>query len=165
MTIATARPPPGVHDARPAANSESILSDPQNGRTAPLAHRVGRDADAAQVAEAMAATWREIDAALAPVIGRGGVAALYKRSVHLTRTAHPWVDTLLGGVQGGMDLAALRSLFAAQGSAEACACGNDLLQTFYQLLGSLIGASLTERLLRSVWATSSSGTPAQDTPQ
>ena len=41
--------------------------------------------------------------------------------------------------------------------------GGALLQTFYELLASLVGPSLTERLLRSVWAHSSSGPPAQDT--
>ena len=37
------------------------------------------------------------------------------------------------------------------------------LQTFHELLATLVGPSLTERLLRSVWADSSSGPPAQDT--
>ena len=66
------------------------------------------------------------------------------------------------GVQTDMDLAALKSVFRQQSSANAAGGGSALFQTFYELLASLIGPSLTERLLRSVWATSSSGPSAQD---
>jgi hypothetical protein len=130
---------------------------------APLAHRVAKDADAARIAEAIASTWQEIDAALTPIIGQRGVAALYKRSLYLTAATHPWLGATHQSVQPTLDLAALRSVFAQQTSADAAAGGSALLQTFHELLASLVGPSLTERLLRSVWADSSSGSPAQDT--
>jgi hypothetical protein len=130
---------------------------------APLAHRVGKDADAARIAEAIVSTWQEIDAALSPIIGQRGVAALYKRSLYLTGAAHPWLAATHGSVQPTMDLAALKSVFVQQTSADAAAAGNALLQKFHELLASLVGSSLTERLLRSVWANPSSGPPAQDT--
>lgn len=130
---------------------------------APLANRVGQDANATQIADAMVATWQEIDAALTPIIGSGGVAALYKRSLYLTAAAHPWLAGTREGAQAAIDPAALKSVIAQQSSADAAIGSNALLQTFHQLLGSLIGPSLTERLLRSVWADSSSGPPAQDT--
>jgi hypothetical protein len=130
---------------------------------AALAHRAGRDADAAQIADAVCATWQAIDAALSPVLGSRGVAALYKRSLYLTGAAHPWLALLHDGVQHTIELSALKPVIAQQTSADAAAGGNALLQAFYQLLASLVGPSLTERLLRSVWADSSSGAPAQDT--
>lgn len=130
---------------------------------APLANRVGTDASAAQVADAVVATWQEIDAALNPIVGRKGVAALYKRSLYLTGAAHPWLAGMHEGAQAAIDLAALKSVLAQQSSADAALGGNALLQTFYQLLGSLVGPSLTERLLRSVWEHTSRGPPAQDT--
>lgn len=130
---------------------------------APLANRVAQDANAAQIADAMAATWQEIDAALAPIIGSKGVAALYKRSLYLTAAAHPWLAGTRDSAHAAIDPAALKSVVAQQSSADAALGGNALLQTFHQLLGSLVGPSLTERLLRSVWADSSSGPPAQDT--
>lgn len=130
---------------------------------APLAHRVAKDADAAQIAEAVVSTWQEIDAALTPIIGQRGVAALHKRSLYLTGAAHPWLAGMHEGVQSTMDLATLKSVLAQQSSADAEAGGGALLQTFHELLASLVGPSLTERLLRSVWANSSSGPPAQDT--
>ena len=130
---------------------------------APLAHRVGTDADATQIADAIVATWQEVDEALTPIIGQRGVAALYRRSLHLTGSVHPWLSNALEGVQTGMDLTALKSVLVLQSRAAVAAAGSHLLQTFYDLLANLIGSSLTERLLRSVWATSLSGPPAQDT--
>lgn len=117
---------------------------------------------AAHVAGAMFTAWQDIDVALSPIIGQRGVAMLYKRSVHITGRTHPWLATLYEGSQAPMDLAALQAVFAQQSSANAAAAGGDSLQTFHELLSSLIGPSLTERLLRPVWDTFSSGSPAQD---
>lgn len=128
-----------------------------------LVHRVGGDATAPQIAAAMVAIWHEIDDALTPILGKGGVAALYKRTLYLTGTAHPWLALRREDLSTGVDLAALKAVLSQQASAAAAAGGNDFLQTFHMLLTSLVGPSLTERLLRSVWARPSSGSPAQDT--
>lgn len=117
---------------------------------------------AGQVADAMASTWQAIDAALSPVIGHRGVAMLYKRSLHVTRAAHPWLTGTSEDGPATMDLVALKSVFAQQSSTHAIAAGGAFLQTFHELLSSLIGLSLTERLLRPVWAPFLSGPPAQD---
>ncbi|HEV7912449.1 MAG TPA: hypothetical protein VGP22_01680 [Albitalea sp.] len=100
----------------------------------------------------MVATWRSVDAALAPILGTRGVAALYQRSVFLTSASHPWLASLQDGVDGRIDLAALKAAFTQQSSADARAGGNALMQAFHRLLTSLVGASLTERLLHSVWS-------------
>ena len=132
-----------------------------------LVQRAAEGADAAQIADAVVATWKRIDAALAPIIGQGSVAVLYMRSLHLIDAAYPWLaDMQQGdGVHVTVDLAALRAILALQDSAAAAAAGGALLQTFYELLASLVGPSLTERLLRSVWENPLSGTTAQDTSQ
>lgn len=129
---------------------------------AALAQRSGGPANAAQVADATVAVWRDVDAALNSVIGLRGVAALYRRSLFLQRVAHPWLASALSGPAAAMDLAALKAALAQQDSAVAAAAGGATLQTFYELLTGLVGASLTERLLRPVWATFLSGSPAQD---
>ena len=126
--------------------------------TAPLAYRVHAHADAAQIARAVVGLWDEIDDALTPIVGAGGVVALYQRSLHLTATAHPW----LAIKANGGDPANLQSLLAQQSPADAAAGGSAFLLTFHGLLSSLVGPSLTERLLRSVWAPLSSGPPPQD---
>ena len=111
----------------------------------------------------MVSTWQDIDAVLSPVIGQRGVAMLYKRSLYLIGPVHPWLAGMHEGVQATIDLEALKSAFAQQSSANAAAAGGAFLHTFYELLTSLVGPSLTERLLRPVWAHFSSGPPAPDT--
>ena len=128
----------------------------------PLARRLGPDADGTQIAAAVVAVWREMEAALTPIVGTLGVAALYKRSLHLTSAAHPWLASTRQGMHVNIDLAALEALLVRQRGAAAAAGGGAFLQNFHDLLGSLVGASLTDRLLRCVWANTSSGSPAQD---
>lgn len=130
---------------------------------APLAHRIQHGADAAHIADAIVAIWQEIDLVLRPVLGQRGVAMLYKRSLHLATPAHPWLAGLQQGAPTQIDLAPLKAAIAQQDSANAAAAGNELLHTFHELLAGLIGPSLTERLLRSVWANSPGGAHAQDT--
>ena len=141
----------------------SLESQDSSQATAALAQRVGASASAAQITNAIVSIWQEIDAALLPIIGARGVAALYKRSLHLTATTHPWLAGMHEGVQTAIDLAPLKSVLARQSSDDARAGGNALLASFHQLLSTLVGPSLTERLLRAVWANTSSGPPAQDT--
>lgn len=128
-----------------------------------LVHRAGNGADAAQIADTIVSTWQAIDVALTPIVGQLGVAMLYKRSLHLTGPIHPW---LKGGSredgQAVIDLAALKSVLAQQSSTSAATGGAVLLHTFHELLTSLVGPSLTERLLRPVWADFLSGPSAQD---
>lgn len=129
----------------------------------PLARRVGLDANAAQVADAIGAIWEQIDDALTPIIGSQGVVALYKRTVRLTCALHPWVAGGLEGIASELDPMVLKSVLARRSGAEAAAAGSAFLHIFHDLLASLVGPSLTERLLRSAWANPLSGPPAQDT--
>jgi len=151
---------------RPPADSDHrvILMERQEGRRAamPLARRITNDADAAQIAGATVAAWQEIDAALRPIIGPRGVCALYKRSLYLTASSHPWLAGLHEGAQSAMDLAALKAVLARQDSADARAGGAALLQTLHELLAGLIGPSLADRLLQPVWSHESGGAPAQE---
>jgi hypothetical protein len=117
---------------------------------AAIADLAAINADAERVAGAAAATWHEIHAVLATVIGPGGVAALYQRSLHLIRGTYPWLTAAHEEPVRAGEFAALRSVLSQQRSAQVVAANGALLQTFYDLLSSLIGVSLTERLLRSV---------------
>ena len=166
MTSLRNRDSPGPTIDRSEATVRVLTSkesQESQGMAVPLAHRVGTDPDAVQIADAIVATWQEIDEALTPIIGQRGVAALYKRSLYLTGSAYPWLSSTHESVQTVMDLAALKSVLAQQSSGAAATGGSQLLQTFKDLLASLIGPSLSERLLRSAWTTSLSGLPAQDT--
>lgn len=125
--------------------------------------------NAAQIAGTVVGIYAHIETALAPIIGSRGIAALCKRSVYVAGQTHPWLrgpDAWLLGphadLQAALDLEALRSAIAAQDNAEAAAGAGFLLQTFCEVLTRLVGASLTERLLSSVWPSLSSSAPAQD---
>lgn len=107
------------------------------------------------------ATWQRIDAALRPVIGARGVAALFKRSLHLVTPHHAWWATAQPGLQASLDMDTLRSALAAQDDAEAAAGQARLLATFTHLLASLVGASLTQRLLRSATPPSPTSKPGE----
>jgi hypothetical protein len=121
-------------------------------------------ASSEEVAATVVATLRGIDQALTPIVARRGMAALYERSLHRTRVTYPWLP-IAGEEPAGReaDLAALAAALTQALPAEACAAGIQLLESLRALLSTLIGESLTERLLRPVWTTLLSGPPAWDT--
>ena len=120
-----------------------------NPATLPLESRVARDRTEAEIAAGMAAICREINAALAPIIGIGRVDALYARSRHLCTASHDWVAGLDSASSSGCD--ALETLLKQREPSEALSGGEAYLQGFHELLVSPMGASLAERLLQTVW--------------
>lgn len=116
-----------------------------------LAERAGDAPDASAVAEATISTWHQVASHLIPVIGAGGVDVLFNRSLHLTCTAFPWL-TILGDHRDNTVLfASLKARLTGRDPDAAVEASYTLLVTFVELLMSLIGESLTERLLSSVW--------------
>ena len=131
---------------------------------APLAVRVEPDADVAQFVAAVIATFNEIATVLAPIIGRGGVAALYKRSVHLASRTHPWLaEAAEDAEQPLLTFASLHAVLERQSQTQATEGGHHLLQVFRDLLASLIGPALTGQLLGTVWVAAPSPPPAENT--
>ncbi len=108
-------------------------------------------ADASRIAEAAVAQWRNVDAALSPIIGQTGVAALFKRSVHLTGVNYPCLHALSESTLRPGDYAELGATLSRETAFDAAAASDALLRTFHELLDKLIGGSLAERLLRSAW--------------
>ena len=121
-----------------------------------LAQRIAPNADTSQIADAVVATWREIDAALVPIIGSRGLAALYKRSVHCSAQAHPWIRIKHDAALAVADFTELMPLLRQQDNTTAMAGAAMLFSTFHQLLSSMVGSALTERLMRPVWFDASS---------
>jgi hypothetical protein len=109
--------------------------------------RSGKSPGAAETADALIAVWQDIAAGLHPIIGRQGIAALYDRSVSLVSKKHPWLAVTRSGDDNSVNSAALRSVVAGQSVGDAAACASEFLQTFYDVLVSLIGPALCEQLL------------------
>jgi hypothetical protein len=103
-----------------------------------------------RIADSAVAVWRELDATLSPIIGRRGVAALFKRSLLLTAPAHTSLVAAHWVVETEGDFDSLRTALKQQAVPNAIATNGALLQQFVDLLTTLIGESLTERLLQSV---------------
>jgi hypothetical protein len=129
---------------------------------ASLARRGDGDANAGQIAEEVFGKCQAIEAALAPIIGVRGVAALYKRSLHLAARNHPWLTDRPSAMQPTEDIAVMKTLLSRQTSADAALGGAAFLQALHDLLASLVGHSLTERLLRSAWIDFMGASPEQD---
>jgi hypothetical protein len=116
-----------------------------------LKRRVGDDQSVAGVVHAIVSIWNEVDTALRPILGQRGVAMLYKRSLYLAGSAHGWIPPVAESLPTALDLAPLQAALTGQSDAIALDGAGALLRTFYELLSSLVGPSLTERLLRPVW--------------
>ena len=122
-------------------------------------------AGAARIAEASVAMWSAVDAALAPVIGLRGSAALFKRSLHLARAVHPLLGEAYDAAGQPGDYTGLRTVLSRQTPTDAAAAHDSMLRIFNDLLADLIGRSLTQRLLQAAWDSSSSADGEQDAPQ
>ena len=75
----------------------------------------------------------------------------------MTRVAHPCLASVREDALRPGEFAALQQVLSQQTSSHVAAANGALLQTFCDLLGSLISVSLTERLLQSVRNLPSSG--------
>ncbi|ACU90321.1 hypothetical protein Dbac_2239 [Desulfomicrobium baculatum DSM 4028] len=118
-----------------------------------LRHRAGDSPDALAIAKATSETWLLMSAQLTPVIGGNGVEAILKRSVHLTSVVFPWMT--IPDAQMDIDSLPVRinALLAGREPVAAAQASSSLLITFTELLATLIGNSLTRRLLDPVWIT------------
>jgi len=116
-----------------------------------LAQGAGEAPNASAIAEATLNIWRQVATRLTPVIGVRGVDALFSRSLHVTSKTFPWLS--MAGNDGNSNalLASLNVRLASQETAAAAEASDALLVTFTELLATLIGESLTDRLLVPVW--------------
>jgi len=119
-----------------------------------LAQHAGPAPDASAVADAVLSTWQRMAAQLAPVIGVRGAEVLFRRALHLTGQAFPWLAAD-GAEDAKVELyTAVRDRMAGRELVATTTAGNALLTTFVSLLAGLIGDPLTERLLSPVWTAS-----------
>lgn len=115
----------------------------------------GSDADC--VVEITIDTWRQVGDQLTPVIGARGVEVLFKRALHVASRDYPWLARTGEGGDAAAPSAVLGARLEARDPATAAEASYALLVTFTELLASMIGGSLTDRLLDPVWAPPSPG--------
>lgn len=95
--------------------------------------------------------WHQITVQLAAVIGEQGVEVLLRRALHVTSRAFPWSASKREPGSGSASLGAFIARLEARDLSATAEATQALLTTFTELLASLIGASLCERLLAPVW--------------
>jgi hypothetical protein len=118
-------------------------------------------ASSQKMADAAVDEWRAIELSLSPIVGKSGVAALYKRAIHLIRDAYPWLAAAHDGNGPFGDFLPLHTALSQQNRANAIDANVALYTSFHNILISLIGASLTQRLLYPL-ENSSHGDAVQD---
>jgi len=116
-----------------------------------LAQHAGSAPDAGTVAKVVLGIWNSMAEQLSPVIGVMGVDVLFRRALKLTAKAFPWLAIAEDHGNSTALLESLKARFETQDAAVATEAGNALLGIFTDLLTSLLGVPLTERLLRPVW--------------
>lgn len=119
---------------------------------AALVRRAGEAVPAQRTADAVAGVLHEMEAALEPVVGLRGVAALVERSLHGAATHHAWLAEARDAFDTTRDLARLTQAMGMRTPDEAGAAGATILQSFHDLLVSLVGHALTRRLVGGVWS-------------
>jgi hypothetical protein len=99
------------------------------------------------VSAALSCRLQHIMAALAPVIGEVGVAALYQRSLEISSRVYPWLAAPEDCYRGGMDLDELKLLITRQSDAVAAAGAAFLLKTFHDQFEGLVGSAVARQLI------------------
>jgi hypothetical protein len=113
--------------------------------------RAGRVPNAATIAEATASTWRLVTEQLAPVIGARGLDVLFSRALHQTSASFPWLEVAEDRGGSATPMTSLMACLTGQHPSTAAEASTALLVRFTELLATLIGESLTTRLLGPVW--------------
>jgi hypothetical protein len=139
------------------------MEDIASALQARLHHVLAADTGAAETADRAVSLWQEIVAAFAPIIGPRGSTALLRRAMSQTVPQHSWLSVALTGPLAAQDLAGLRSALVQRTAADIIAANESLLRNFFELLADLIGAALTERLLREALGHPASGIAPQET--
>jgi hypothetical protein len=126
-----------------------------------LNHNLLSEADASEVASRVISLWQDIAAAFSPIVGQRGFTALLRRALSISLVRFPWLSIALTEAPA-YEFETLRSALAGQSANDATHANAALLRNFFDLLANLIGAALTERLLREALEHSPSVTDPQE---
>lgn len=142
-----------------------MSTESEEGRriVASLALRIDHVANIDQVPDVIITMLQEANASLVPIIGSKGVAALYRRSLHLCTSLYPQMEDAYIRLADPLVLVDLKSILIQQNENDVISFGKELLKALYTLLTTLIGPSLSGRLLLDVWDNNWSAPPVQGT--
>jgi hypothetical protein len=116
-----------------------------------LMRAAGIDADPAAVAAEAIRLHEDLTACLTPILGRGGVAAMVTRSIHVAQREFLWLQQTRPSEPDRPALARLRQSLEQQPAPIASEGAAAVLASFGSLLTTFIGPGLAARLLREAW--------------
>jgi len=155
----------GAVGADPTNTADLSVASASVGPTTHAAGMAGMSALTANaVADGAVETWESVAAALAPIIGPSAVTALYRRCLVSAGDKRAWLPPVTAADSPANDWPALHACLSRRTAIEAAEACTSLFVTFRDLLGSLLGPSLTEQLLRPVSAHPPTGSAVQDIP-
>ena len=160
-------PDPGSGGKGQRDRAKSIGS--RSGPPRPVRAKPGRNltdsshSSARAVADATVAGWSAVAQALVPILGQSSVTVLYRRCLISAGLEHTWLPSVAAADLPQNDWKVLHASVSRQTPEDASEACDSLFVSFRGLLGSLIGPSLTEQLLRPASAHPSTGSADQDT--
>lgn len=112
-----------------------------------LALRIDKSSDVRFVSDAIVTLWQEVVGRLEPIIGDRGTEVVFSRSLYLTNKEFPWIVLADNKSNSATQIQLFLESFEGRDSNLLSKASYKLLATFSQLLASLIGEPLTQRLL------------------
>ena len=115
-----------------------------------LTQQPGGEVNSVALAEQVLWLWEQITFHLTPLIGVSGFQTLYAHSLYLASSQCPGL-TITKGQHTDANFQSLKKDLIAMECDMAHQCGNALLNTFTELVESMIGEMLMTQILRSAW--------------
>jgi hypothetical protein len=116
-----------------------------------LTQKIGGAKDSTAIAEASINTWSKVTICLAPIIGRGGVDALFNRSLSIAARTYPWLFHSKDSNDCATPMDRFRTTLETREPSSALDASAAIMYGFYRMLETLIGELLAERILGSIW--------------
>jgi hypothetical protein len=127
-----------------------------------LTRETGTDKSSRAIAAAARRLCEHFARQVAPLVGKGGVAAICARTLSVTQRHFPPVEPLRSAAEGSALFEQLQAILERQQPRLAPRAAVAVLTTIGGLLDSLIGESLTTRLLCEAWPDDFSGGISQE---
>ena len=108
--------------------------------------------DARAVAASAIDIWSRLAFKFVPLLGPNSVNSIYARSLEFNKPAFPWLPASLRQDVAELPFAVLKESFEFRQVDEIIRANHALIDTFINLLATLIGARLVTPFLRSAFA-------------
>jgi hypothetical protein len=107
--------------------------------------------DAGAVPQLAMRSWHQLATQLTPYIGEAGFCALYGRAMRLTQAGYDWLPSPPSAASPKVLFETMAQALENVDGVAAAQANAELLETFTNILSTLIGEVLATRILNSAW--------------